>query len=145
MHYATVSLGTPSKDFLVALDTGSDLFWVPCDCVKCAPTASRSYGFVCSLFFLFVISLSVMDLYVSYSFFLFSLSLSVVDLYVPYSLFLFSLYLCFLFLTFCSLHLLYYYGCCCCCSLLSFCEDIISRYRCPYSLHYDVGDFLDEV
>lgn len=107
--------------------------------------------------------LEVMDLYVPYSFFLLflyqlwicmflilsfcslSLSISVMDLYVPYSLFLFSLYLCFLFLTFCSLHLLYYYRCCCCCSLLSFCEDIISRYRCPYSLHYDVGDFLDEV
>ncbi|RWR90699.1 aspartyl protease family protein 1-like protein [Cinnamomum micranthum f. kanehirae] len=45
LHYATVSLGTPSKDFLVALDTGSDLFWVPCDCQSCAPTASANYGF----------------------------------------------------------------------------------------------------
>ncbi|KAI3960621.1 hypothetical protein MKX01_003795 [Papaver californicum] len=32
LHYANVSLGTPSLSFLVALDTGSDLFWVPCDC-----------------------------------------------------------------------------------------------------------------
>ncbi|KAI3922525.1 hypothetical protein MKX01_006214 [Papaver californicum] len=32
LHYANVSLGTPSLSFLVALDTGSDLFSVPCDC-----------------------------------------------------------------------------------------------------------------
>ncbi|RWW76482.1 hypothetical protein BHE74_00015427 [Ensete ventricosum] len=30
--------------FLVALDTGSDLFWVPCDCKQCAPTTSPDYG-----------------------------------------------------------------------------------------------------
>ncbi|KAF8377780.1 hypothetical protein HHK36_031165 [Tetracentron sinense] len=41
LHYTTVSLGTPGKKFLVALDTGSDLFWVPCECSRCAPT---SYG-----------------------------------------------------------------------------------------------------
>ncbi|XP_010266039.1 PREDICTED: aspartyl protease family protein 1-like [Nelumbo nucifera] len=35
LHYANVSLGTPSLSYLVALDTGSDLFWVPCDCVSC--------------------------------------------------------------------------------------------------------------
>ncbi|XP_043708719.1 aspartyl protease family protein 1-like isoform X3 [Telopea speciosissima] len=44
LHYTTVSLGTPAKTFLVALDTGSDLFWVPCDCRKCAPLASSNYG-----------------------------------------------------------------------------------------------------
>ncbi|KAE8010671.1 hypothetical protein FH972_007020 [Carpinus fangiana] len=32
LHYAYVSVGTPSLSFLVALDTGSDLFWLPCDC-----------------------------------------------------------------------------------------------------------------
>jgi hypothetical protein len=37
LYYAEVSLGTPNATFLVALDTGSDLFWVPCDCKKCAP------------------------------------------------------------------------------------------------------------
>ncbi|KAK1261838.1 Aspartic proteinase-like protein 1 [Acorus gramineus] len=37
LHYAVVTLGTPSSTFLVALDTGSDLFWVPCDCLQCAP------------------------------------------------------------------------------------------------------------
>ncbi|KAL5714656.1 hypothetical protein ACHQM5_016587 [Ranunculus cassubicifolius] len=44
LHYTTVSIGTPSKQFLVALDTGSDLFWVPCDCTSCAPTLTSSYG-----------------------------------------------------------------------------------------------------
>ncbi|CAM0952761.1 unnamed protein product [Alopecurus aequalis] len=44
LHYAVVALGTPNVTFLVALDTGSDLFWVPCDCVKCAPLSSPSYG-----------------------------------------------------------------------------------------------------
>ncbi|XP_024975810.1 aspartyl protease family protein 1-like [Cynara cardunculus var. scolymus] len=36
LHYTTVSLGTPGQKFLVALDTGSDLFWVPCECSRCA-------------------------------------------------------------------------------------------------------------
>ncbi|TVU10224.1 hypothetical protein EJB05_43738 [Eragrostis curvula] len=44
LHYAVVALGTPNVTFLVALDTGSDLFWVPCDCVKCAPLTSPNYG-----------------------------------------------------------------------------------------------------
>ncbi|XP_074583746.1 aspartyl protease family protein 1-like [Curcuma longa] len=44
LHYAVVALGTPNVTFLVALDTGSDLFWVPCDCRQCAPTTSPSYG-----------------------------------------------------------------------------------------------------
>jgi len=44
LHYAVVALGTPNVTFLVALDTGSDLFWVPCDCIKCAPLVSPTYG-----------------------------------------------------------------------------------------------------
>lgn len=44
LHYAVVALGTPNVTFLVALDTGSDLFWVPCDCRQCAATTSPSYG-----------------------------------------------------------------------------------------------------
>ncbi|XP_065014817.1 aspartyl protease family protein 1-like isoform X1 [Musa acuminata AAA Group] len=44
LHYAIVSLGTPNMTFLVALDTGSDLFWVPCDCKQCAPTTSPDFG-----------------------------------------------------------------------------------------------------
>ncbi|KAI3971467.1 hypothetical protein MKW92_033638 [Papaver armeniacum] len=30
LHYANISLGTPSLSFLVALDTGTKLLWVPC-------------------------------------------------------------------------------------------------------------------
>ncbi|KAL3525228.1 hypothetical protein ACH5RR_013600 [Cinchona calisaya] len=39
LHYTTVTLGTPGMKFMVALDTGSDLFWVPCDCGRCASIA----------------------------------------------------------------------------------------------------------
>ncbi|XP_047316376.1 aspartyl protease family protein 1 [Impatiens glandulifera] len=44
LHYTTISLGTPEMKFLVALDTGSDLFWVPCDCNKCAPSENMLYS-----------------------------------------------------------------------------------------------------
>ncbi|KMT09314.1 hypothetical protein BVRB_6g134120 [Beta vulgaris subsp. vulgaris] len=45
LHYTTVTLGTPGMKFLVALDTGSDLFWVPCDCTRCAPIQSANYAY----------------------------------------------------------------------------------------------------
>ncbi|XP_072993750.1 aspartyl protease family protein 1-like [Typha latifolia] len=45
LNYAIVELGTPKKIFLVALDTGSDLFWVPCDCKQCAPAQYRNVTF----------------------------------------------------------------------------------------------------
>ncbi|XP_027360318.1 aspartyl protease family protein 1-like isoform X2 [Abrus precatorius] len=35
LHFANVSVGTPPLSFLVALDTGSDLFWLPCNCTRC--------------------------------------------------------------------------------------------------------------
>ncbi|XP_078161100.1 aspartyl protease family protein 1-like [Carex rostrata] len=44
LQYAFVDLGTPNQTFLVALDTGSDLFWVPCNCKQCAPNSDPSYG-----------------------------------------------------------------------------------------------------
>ncbi|KAM7257978.1 hypothetical protein ACFE04_013719 [Oxalis oulophora] len=45
LHYTTVQLGTPGVKFMVALDTGSDLFWVPCDCTRCASTnATTTYS-----------------------------------------------------------------------------------------------------
>ncbi|KAH9295264.1 hypothetical protein KI387_038852, partial [Taxus chinensis] len=44
LHYTWVDIGTPNVSFLVALDTGSDLFWVPCDCIQCAPIAASSYS-----------------------------------------------------------------------------------------------------
>ncbi|KAL8160517.1 hypothetical protein V2J09_002054 [Rumex salicifolius] len=42
LYYAQVSVGTPRLDFLVALDTGSDLFWLPCDCQSCAIIQTKS-------------------------------------------------------------------------------------------------------
>ncbi|CAN6362375.1 unnamed protein product [Urochloa humidicola] len=44
LHYAEVEVGTPSTKFLVALDTGSDLFWVPCECKQCASTSNTTYN-----------------------------------------------------------------------------------------------------
>ena len=44
LHYAIVTIGTPSKQFLVALDTGSDLLWVPCQCQECAIPDWSRYG-----------------------------------------------------------------------------------------------------
>lgn len=43
LYYSTIDVGTPSVPFLVALDTGSDLFWLPCECQSCAPTSSPIY------------------------------------------------------------------------------------------------------
>ncbi|KAL6603472.1 hypothetical protein ACP70R_043833 [Stipagrostis hirtigluma subsp. patula] len=36
-YYAKVAVGTPPTTFLVALGTGSELFWVPCGCERCVP------------------------------------------------------------------------------------------------------------
>ncbi|KAH6784590.1 Eukaryotic aspartyl protease family protein [Perilla frutescens var. hirtella] len=44
LHYTTVTVGTPGMKFLVALDTGSDLFWVPCHCAECASTDDSTYS-----------------------------------------------------------------------------------------------------
>ncbi|XP_014508834.1 aspartyl protease family protein 1 isoform X1 [Vigna radiata var. radiata] len=44
LHYTTVEIGTPGVKFMVALDTGSDLFWVPCDCTRCAATDSPAFA-----------------------------------------------------------------------------------------------------
>ncbi|XP_042472062.1 aspartyl protease family protein 1-like [Zingiber officinale] len=38
LYYAFLEVGTPKQEFLVALDTGSYLFWLPCDCLQCAPS-----------------------------------------------------------------------------------------------------------
>ncbi|KAL2966328.1 hypothetical protein AAZX31_16G110000 [Glycine max] len=42
LHFANVSVGTPPLWFLVALDTGSDLFWLPCDCISCVHGGLRT-------------------------------------------------------------------------------------------------------
>ncbi|VVB13910.1 unnamed protein product [Arabis nemorensis] len=44
LHYTWIDIGTPSVSFLVALDTGSDLLWIPCNCVQCAPFKSTYYS-----------------------------------------------------------------------------------------------------
>ncbi|CAH9128274.1 unnamed protein product [Cuscuta epithymum] len=44
LHYAWIDIGTPNVSFLVALDAGSDLLWVPCDCIQCAPLSSSYYN-----------------------------------------------------------------------------------------------------
>ncbi|KAK4791209.1 hypothetical protein SAY86_031622 [Trapa natans] len=44
LHYANVTVGTPDLWFLVALDTGSDLFWLPCDCGRCVSALQTSSG-----------------------------------------------------------------------------------------------------
>ncbi|KAH7280624.1 hypothetical protein KP509_36G006500 [Ceratopteris richardii] len=44
IHYSLLELGTPPKLFLVGLDTGSDLLWVPCDCRQCSKANWASYG-----------------------------------------------------------------------------------------------------
>ncbi|XP_058746244.1 aspartic proteinase-like protein 1 [Vicia villosa] len=37
LHYTWIYIRTPNVSFLVALDTGSNRLWVPCDCIECAP------------------------------------------------------------------------------------------------------------
>ncbi|KAK4406587.1 Aspartyl protease family protein 1 [Sesamum angolense] len=44
LHYAIVAVGTPPLTFLVALDTGSDLFWLPCDCTNCVRSLNSTSG-----------------------------------------------------------------------------------------------------
>ncbi|XP_035820645.1 aspartyl protease family protein 1 isoform X4 [Zea mays] len=44
LHYALVTVGTPGQTFMVALDTGSDLFWLPCQCDGCTPPATAASG-----------------------------------------------------------------------------------------------------
>ncbi|KAI4317230.1 hypothetical protein L6164_025119 [Bauhinia variegata] len=44
LHYTWIDVGTPSTSFLVALDAGSDLLWVPCNCIRCAPLSASYYA-----------------------------------------------------------------------------------------------------
>ncbi|KAL7083942.1 hypothetical protein ACP275_14G193500 [Erythranthe tilingii] len=44
LHYAFLTVGTPAVDFMVALDTSTDLFWIPCDCTNCARSFNTSSG-----------------------------------------------------------------------------------------------------
>lgn len=44
LHYTWIDIGTPNVSFLVALDTGSDLLWVPCNCKQCASLSASNYS-----------------------------------------------------------------------------------------------------
>lgn len=44
LHYSWVDIGTPNVSFLVALDSGSDLLWLPCECIECAPLSVSAYS-----------------------------------------------------------------------------------------------------
>lgn len=44
LHYTWIDIGTPNVPFLVALDSGSDMLWVPCDCIECAPLSAAHYN-----------------------------------------------------------------------------------------------------
>ena len=61
-----MELGDPGVKFMVALDTGSDLFWVPCDCNRCAPTQGTAFAsvlcFLTPMFtFLFILVLALVN------------------------------------------------------------------------------------
>ncbi|XP_021614275.1 aspartic proteinase 39 isoform X3 [Manihot esculenta] len=41
LYYAKIGIGTPSKDYYVQVDTGSDIMWVNCiQCIECPRTSS---------------------------------------------------------------------------------------------------------
>ncbi|KAL8028842.1 hypothetical protein ABFX02_14G187500 [Erythranthe guttata] len=44
LHYSLVTVGTPALTFIMALDTGTDLFWLPCDCTTCARSFNTTRG-----------------------------------------------------------------------------------------------------
>ncbi|XP_031273049.1 aspartic proteinase-like protein 1 isoform X2 [Pistacia vera] len=43
LHYTWIDIGTPNVSFLVALDAGSNILWVPCQCKQCAPLSASYY------------------------------------------------------------------------------------------------------
>ena len=63
LHYANGSLGNLSLSFLVVLDTGSDLFWIPCDGQKngCVKALQSSSGAVCYFLLLWIFGFFVIS------------------------------------------------------------------------------------
>lgn len=48
LYFAKIGLGTPSRDFHVQVDTGSDILWVNCaGCIRCP----RKSDLVCHQFY----------------------------------------------------------------------------------------------
>ena len=45
LYYAKIGIGTPTKDFYVQVDTGSDIMWV--NCIQCTECPKRSSLGVC--------------------------------------------------------------------------------------------------
>ncbi len=43
LFYAFVKIGTPGKQYIVALDTATDLLWLPCECQHCSPRSVSSF------------------------------------------------------------------------------------------------------
>lgn len=48
LYYAKIGIGTPSKDYYVQVDTGSDIMWV--NCINCRQCPTRGYRGVCVSF-----------------------------------------------------------------------------------------------
>jgi hypothetical protein len=44
LNYNLIYIWKKNVSFLVALDAGSDLLWVPCDCLQCAPLSASYYS-----------------------------------------------------------------------------------------------------
>ncbi|KAG2394591.1 Aspartyl protease family protein [Vigna angularis] len=44
LFFSLILLLTSGVKFMVALDTRSDLFWVPCDCTRCVATDSPTFA-----------------------------------------------------------------------------------------------------
>ncbi|RAL54131.1 hypothetical protein DM860_004602 [Cuscuta australis] len=49
LHYAQIRVGTPPVSFMVVLDTGSVISWLPCHCVDCAQDFETDSGEVRNL------------------------------------------------------------------------------------------------
>lgn len=61
LYFAKIGIGSPSKDFHVQVDTGSDLLWVNCDSCENCPTKSNLGVCAFTLFlllFLFILHVS---------------------------------------------------------------------------------------
>jgi len=48
LYFTRVKLGTPSKEFYVQIDTGSDILWVTCTGCSGCPTSSGLNVIPCS-------------------------------------------------------------------------------------------------